>query len=124
MSRTILLVEDDPAILKALTIRLTANRYRVVTATDADSAISVATKVKPDLIILDISLPGGNGFTIVEQLRTDTKIVNTPVVFITASKRSELWAKAMEIGAHGYLEKPFDSRELIDIVDNLISFRK
>jgi len=115
--RTVLVVEDDSRIAKALDIRLKAHGYRVVSAPDAVRAMTVATGEVPDVIVLDINLPGGNGLMIAERLLNNALTTDVPVIFITASKQPRLRERAAELSAVAFLEKPFSSADLLDAID-------
>jgi DNA-binding response OmpR family regulator len=115
--KKILIVEDDQKIAMALAIRLKANGYSASIAPDALAGASEARAIKPDLILLDISLPGGNGFQLAETFLRMPETSGTPVIFITASKNPELLKKVMELGAVGLFEKPFDAEELHSAID-------
>ena len=115
--KTVLLVEDDKKVALALGIRLKAMGYAVVTASDAVSAVSQARKSEPDVVLLDINLPGGDGFLVAQRLQQLVQTAASPIIFITASKRSELKRKAKELGAVRFLEKPFDATLLADAIE-------
>lgn len=115
--KRILIVEDDQKTALALTIRLKANGYNVSVASDALAGASQARDIKPDLILLDISMPGGNGFQLAETFHHMPETNQTPIIFITASKSSELLGKVMELGAIGLFEKPFDTEKLLESID-------
>jgi two-component system KDP operon response regulator KdpE len=83
----ILIIDDDQPLLLGLTARLKANGYSVVCATDAVSAVAVARKEVPDLVILDLGLPAGDGFLVLERLRGLTDLVATPVIVLSARIR-------------------------------------
>ncbi len=114
--KKILIVEDDKKIAKAMTIRLKANGYDVAVVHDAVVAATTARNYSPDLILLDIMLPGGNGFILSERFQEIDHTASVPIIFITASKRSGLKQKAMELGAAAFIEKPFDSNHLLSSV--------
>jgi DNA-binding response OmpR family regulator len=111
--KTILIIEDDQKIALALQVRLRANRYAVSVASDAIVGASLGRTVKPDLILLDISLPGGNGFELAETFHHMPETKGTPIIIITASKSPELLQKVMDMGAIGLFEKPFDTEKLL-----------
>jgi len=111
--KRILIVEDDPKIALALQVRLKANRYAVSVASDAIVGASLGRTVKPDLILLDVSLPGGDGFQLAETFHNMLETSGTPIIFITASKNPELLEKVMSLGAIGLFEKPFDTEKLL-----------
>ncbi len=117
----ILIVEDDKNILKALCIRLHARGYEVVTAQDAVSATVTAVREEPDLVLLDISLPAGNGFEVARKLREEPRFLELPLVFLTASRRPGLRDKAEELDAAGFFEKPYDAAELVARIDELLA---
>jgi DNA-binding response OmpR family regulator len=115
--KKILIVEDDQKIAMALMIRLKANGYNASVAPDAIAGASQARAIKPDLILLDISIPGGNGFQLAETFLQMPETNGTPIIFITASKNPELLQKVMELGAIGLFEKPFDTEKLLSAID-------
>jgi DNA-binding response OmpR family regulator len=112
LSRKILIVEDDPNIAKALAVRLSALGYQAILAYDALSAMNMAVHSGPDLVLLDISLPAGNGFAVAEKIQTVLPR-KTPIIFLTASKQPEYRKWAQELGAVGFFEKPYDSEKLL-----------
>ena len=116
--KKILIVEDDQKIAMALMIRLKASGYNAFVASDAIAGASQARAMKPDLILLDITLPGGNGFQLAETFLRMPETNGTPVIFITASKSPELMQKVEELGAIGLFEKPFDTEKLLGAIDS------
>lgn len=117
----ILLVEDDEKIVKALTVRLKSQGYEVVPAFDAVMATAKAIEHHPDLILLDISMPGGNGFTVAERLHDSSITADIPIIFLTASKEPGLRERAKELGAVAFLEKPFEAQELIAVIQHALT---
>ena len=111
--KKILIVEDDQKIALALQVRLKTNRYAVSIASDAIQGANLGRTVKPDLILLDISMPGGDGFQLAETFHNMLETSGTPIIFITASKNPELLEKVMMLGAVGLFEKPFDTEKLL-----------
>ena len=114
--KTILIIEDDPRTILALTVRLKAHGYSTWTASDCIKGMQLAIRTAPDLIILDIGLPGGNGLELAETLRRKPKTSRIPIIFLTASKEPELRQKVMDLSAAGLLEKPYDPEELLLMV--------
>ena len=112
----ILIVEDDKPIATALETRLVSFGFETVSANDANSAAALTDEIRPDLAILDIFMPGGDGFLIAEELQglfgTDL-----PIIFITASANPILRDKAQWIGAAGFFHKPYDSGELLKAIN-------
>jgi DNA-binding response OmpR family regulator len=113
--KRILVVEDDPKIAAALRIRLEAAGYQVITAGDGFSGLKAAVTHKPQLILLDIMMPVGMGFSVAERLK-DLGGADIPIIFITASKRAGLRKTAQRLGAAGFFEKPYDAEELLAAV--------
>ena len=118
--KKILIVEDDPKISLALSVRLKAQGYEVSTADNAISATSAASKAQPDLLLLDISMPGGNGFMAVELLQRNDITADIPFIFLTASKQPGLREKALELGASAFFEKPYDAEQLLAAVEQAL----
>jgi DNA-binding response OmpR family regulator len=119
--KKILIVEDDTKIALALEVRLKANRYAVSVAYDALSGAALGRTLKPDLILLDISMPGGNGFQLAETFHNMLETKGTPIIFITASKSPQLLQKVMDLGAVGLFEKPFDTEKLLYSIEREFS---
>ncbi len=115
--KKILIVEDDKRIIAALNIRLRAKGYDVCAAYDATLAMTTAIANEPDLALLDISMPGGDGFLVAERLRNNATTANIPLIFITAMKQPELMEKAKAIGAAAFFEKPFESDDLVMAIE-------
>ena len=116
MAKRILVVEDDEHIVKALSIRLKSKGYEVLAAYDAIMAMQKAMANPPDLILLDITMPGGDGLSLAERLKSSTKTESLPIIFLTASKQSDLRQRALSLGAVAFFEKPFDFEELLATV--------
>jgi len=116
--KKVLIVEDDLKIAAALQVRLAAAGYEVVTAADGFSGLRMTMTHHPDLILLDIMMPVGMGFSVAERLK-GLGLGEIPIIFITASKRAGLRKTAHELGAAGFFEKPYVAEELLAAV-NLI----
>ncbi len=118
--KKILIVEDDSKLALALSVRLKACGYATWIAADGIIAVSTAVRVKPDLILLDIMLPAGNGFAVIEQLSQFEGTRGTPVILTTASRDPELRRKSIDMGAAGLLRKPYEPDELMAIVKQVL----
>ena len=114
--KTILLVDDDPEQLKGLSIRLKANGYRVVVASDCMHVINTMRSALPDLVLLDLGLPGGDGFTVLERLKRMTLLATVPVIVVSARDRAGNEQRALDAGAEAFLQKPVDNAELMDAI--------
>lgn len=118
--KKILIVEDDPAIQKALSARLRAEGYQVANVYDATMAMSAARNENPDLVLLDIAIPGGSGLTVAERLR-EGNTSRIPLVFMTGLRKPGLKEKAMELGAVAFVEKPFNPDDLLTIIQRALA---
>ena len=118
---TILVVEDDPRISQALNIRLTAAGYSVVTAADGAGGVAAIDRQAPDLILLDISMPAGGGFFVAEHLMRRPGGYSVPIIFVTATQAPGVRERAEEFFPVAYVEKPFGSDELLDIISRVLS---
>lgn len=114
--KKILIVDDERDIIKAVTIRLQTGGYEVVYAYDGAQGVFMAHKEKPDLIILDIRMPAGDGFSIAERLKETAQTSHVPILFLTGSPERNAEQKAQELGARFYIKKPYDPEELLDAV--------
>jgi two-component system, OmpR family, KDP operon response regulator KdpE len=117
----ILIVEDDKDTLRAMAVRLKAQKYSVVIATDAISAISTARKEKPDLIVLDLGLPGGDGFVVMQRLRTNYDLLLIPIIVVSARDPVANERRALEGGAHAFLQKPVENAVFLAAIENALS---
>jgi DNA-binding response OmpR family regulator len=108
----ILVVEDDKDIRQLLHMQLTAAGYDTAFATDGASALGVARRERPDVIVLDLGLPAGDGFVVMERLRSIADLEMVPVVVITAREQTE-GEKAVQLGARSFLSKPFRGDEVV-----------
>jgi two-component system response regulator VicR len=115
-------VEDDTKIAMALGIRLKAAGYEPLLAHDGLAAVNVAVKNRPDLVLLDVSLPAGNGFTVARRIQTAIP-THTPIIFLTASKQPEFRQQAEELGAAGFFEKPFEADQLLVMINKSFAAR-
>ena len=107
---SVLAVDDDPAILRTLSINLRARSYEVQTAADGRSALQIVAEEEPDVIILDLGLPDMDGVAVLRQLRSAQQ---TPVVVLSARQESDDIVEALDEGADDYVTKPFGMEELL-----------
>ena len=117
----ILIVDDDPDLRQALRLRLRANHYETVSATDGYSAIAQAYKEHPNLIILDLGLPAGDGFVVLRRLQDDDKLSEIPVVVVTARDPQSSEQRALHAGAAAFFQKPVDNSELLEVIRATLS---
>jgi len=114
--KRILIVDDERDIVKVLVIRLQSSGYEVISAFDGAQGVFMAHKEKPDLIILDIRMPAGDGFSVAERLKRSSHTWTIPIIFLTGSPETEAEGRAMELGARFFIKKPYDPEELLDAV--------
>jgi DNA-binding response OmpR family regulator len=110
--KKILIADDDKKIAAALEIRLKAAGYNAVTAPDAFRSFMLAAGQRPDLILMDVFMPYGDGFAVARDLQ-DHAGIGIPIIFMTASTKKDLWVRAQEMGAAGFFKKPFDADRLL-----------
>jgi DNA-binding response OmpR family regulator len=111
--KKILVIEDDPVARAAVHAQLTAQGYAVALAADAASAMTAANRHRPDLVLLDLGLPGGDGFLVMERLAANVQLAATPVVVITGRDDPASRARARALGAREFLPKPVDHPALL-----------
>jgi CheY-like chemotaxis protein len=119
--KTVLLIDDDNVFLLTIGVRLKSMGYTVCTAKDAVNAISAVQKNNPDVIVLDVSLPAGDGFLVADRLRNLISTALPPIIFVTASEKPGLRERAMKLGAVEFLNKPFDATTLVDAIEAALS---
>lgn len=112
--RKILIVDDEQDVAQALKVRLKANGFNVVLAFDSVQAYMMANKEKPDLILLDIMIPGGGGFVVAERLKQSQATHHIPIIFLTGIPGGE--ERAHKLGASGYVMKPYHPDELLETI--------
>jgi len=114
--KKILIVDDERDIVKGLTIRLQSHGYEVVTAFDGAQGVFIAHKESPNLVLLDIRMPAGDGFSVAQQLRKSIDTLHIPIIFLTGSPEKNSEQRAEQLGARFYIKKPYDPEELLDAV--------
>jgi DNA-binding response OmpR family regulator len=115
-NQKILIVDDDPDLRQALRLRLRANRYDTVSAEDGYSVLASAYKEHPDLIILDLGLPAGDGFVVLDRLQRDDKLSAIPVIVLTARDPQSSEQRALAAGAVAFFQKPANNAELLEVI--------
>jgi CheY-like chemotaxis protein len=119
-SPTILICDDEPTLRELMRVSL-GDRYSFAEAADVNEALELAHTVRPDLILLDVMMPGGSGLSVLEQLRAEPALEQTPVVVISAFTADRDHLAAYDAGANGFLKKPFDPEELESLVEQLLA---
>ncbi len=116
----VVVAEDDEDILRLVTTRLGRDGYDVVTARDGAQALAAVHAHRPDLALLDVSMPGLDGLEVLTRIRGDERLAETPVVLLTAMAQEQDVRRAFEAGADGYVRKPFSLAELSAKVAELV----
>jgi len=114
--RLVLVVDDDPVVIKLLAKFLSSGGFDVRAAHSGPEAVSLVQELTPDLIVMDVTMPGMDGYQATEQIRRRPGLENTPVVFISGQKPSEDGGRSFTAGGTAYLTKPFAPQQLVDIV--------
>lgn len=117
----ILLIEDNQTITKGLTYTFSTTNYNLVSASNIEEAKQILTTKIPKLILLDVTLPDGNGFDLYEE---KIKILNIPTIFLTAKDTEDDIVKGLELGAADYITKPFSTRELLARINRILSSKQ
>jgi len=118
--KKILIVEDDLEILKALNELLKKEGFEVVSATDGLFAIKLAQDNRPDLVILDLMLPVGDGLTVLQRLKLSTHTNKTPILILTSMENERYKKLIYDEGVDGYFQKPYAPEKLVEEVKKLI----
>lgn len=116
MAKKILIVDDEPDLVELLTNRLKDNGYLTCSATNGEEAIKKAREEKPHLIVLDILMPGMDGYTCLKFLRSDVLTKDIPVVILTVKKENKVGDIFKIEGIEAFLEKPFEPDKLMSII--------
>jgi two-component system, sensor histidine kinase and response regulator len=109
----ILLVDDNPQNLQVLGKLLHEEKYKIEFAVNGESTLEWLKNKQFDLILLDLNMPGMNGFEVCKRIRSDKEMCEVPIIFLSAESERESILKGFEVGAQDYVTKPFDSRELL-----------
>lgn len=119
MTRHVLLVEDEANIIEAIRFLLTRDGWRVEAHGDGRTAVNRIRERAPDLVILDLMLPGKSGLDILRELRSDASLVDLPVLMLTARGQAQDRDLAAQAGANRFMTKPFSNSDVLDAVREL-----
>ncbi|OAB56694.1 two-component system response regulator [Phormidium willei BDU 130791] len=120
MTKTVLIAEDEPFIVESLTFLLTKAGYRVASYGEGQAALSAIVEQRPDLVLLDVMLPGINGFDLLRQLRATPGVSDMPVLALTAKGQDADRLRMLELGANDFVTKPFSNKDLMTRIGQLI----
>jgi DNA-binding response OmpR family regulator len=120
MSRHVLIADDEPNIVISLEFLMKREGWRVSIARDGDAALEFIRRERPDLVLLDVMMPGRSGFEVCQAVRGDEALAAVKIVMLSAKGRETDLAKGSALGADAYMTKPFSTRELADKVRELL----
>jgi len=120
MKKKILIVDDEPKIIVPLELLIQQNNYDVMTAETGEKALDLISTWKPDLILLDIMLPGMDGYEVCQKIRHEKEFNQTRIVFLSAMARSIDVAKGMGLAADDYITKPFATDFVVSKIKELL----
>lgn len=120
MTKEILIVDDEPNVVVPIQFLMEQQGYRVMIAERGEDALDLIYQYKPDLVLLDIILPGIDGFEVCEIIRLNPEYRNIKIIFLTALGREEQIARGLTLGADAYITKPYSSDELIAKVKEIL----
>jgi DNA-binding response OmpR family regulator len=119
-SKKVLIIDDDRVSLLSISARLRASGFRTVAAADAIMATTIAKQENPDLIVLDINLPGGDGITVMQHMSSINTLSLTPIIIITGTESESLKKRALDSGAIAFFQKPFSLDELVGTIQKIL----
>ena len=120
MAHSVLIVEDEPNIVLSLEFLMKKAGYDVAVERDGDAALAAIARSVPDLILLDVMLPKRNGYQVCESIRNDPDLAGIKVIMLTAKGRDVERDKGIALGADAYITKPFSTREVVELVRQLL----
>lgn len=124
IAKRILIIEDDPSVLRAISYMLEKEGYQVLTATNGLEGLSKAKGENPDLLILDVMLPGIDGFEICHRLRAESQIAHLPILMLSAKGQATDRSTGLQVGADEYLTKPVERSVLLSKIEALLAAKK
>jgi len=119
----ILFIDDDLLLLGLFTHTLEGYDFQVITAIDGPSGLEKAKKERPDLVVLDVMMPGMDGFKVCRRMRADPDLKGTPIIIVTAMEDPKLNVKGFQVGATLATKKPFDPKKLVDTIKTALALK-
>lgn len=120
MGKQVLVIEDEPNIIEAISFLLMRDGWTVATHSNGRDAVEVVRARRPDLLILDVMLPGKSGYEILSELRAESTFAELPVLMLTARGQAKDREMAERIGASRFMTKPFSNAEMLDALRQLV----
>ena len=119
MPKKVLIIDDDQAIAAAMSVRLRAAGLEVVLAPSGEAGLTEAANHPPDVIILDIRMPGIDGYEVCRRLKTTPELADIPVIFVSANATETTRQKAFEVGGSGFISKPYEPKDVLDTIQSV-----
>lgn len=120
MRKKVLVVDDQPHIVRLIQVNLEKEGFEVATAGDGVEGLQRAQETQPDLVILDVIMPRKDGFTLLRELKADEQFADTPVIMLTVKTHNADIVEGLKEGAELYLPKPFHPKELVSLVKRVL----
>jgi two-component system, OmpR family, alkaline phosphatase synthesis response regulator PhoP len=120
VSASILVVDDEPNIVLALEFLLKQTGFRVRTVSNGEAALAAIAQELPDLVLLDVMIPGRDGYAVCQEIRSNPARRDIRIIILTAKGRDIQWEKGLSLGADEYVTKPFSTRELVERVRRML----
>jgi DNA-binding response OmpR family regulator len=120
VSASILVVDDEPNIVLALEFLLKQTGFRVRTVSNGEAALAAIAQELPDLVLLDVMIPGRDGYAVCQEIRSNPAWRDIRIIILTAKGRDIQWEKGLSLGADEYVTKPFSTRELVERVRRML----
>lgn len=118
--KKILIADDEPDVVQLVAMLLKPEGYELVTAETGEDAIEQVQEQRPDLVLLDILMPGGHGFSVLKSIRENPELRATKVMILSSKSYAEDRRRALDAGADAYMTKPFDADALLNTVKGLL----
>ncbi len=118
--RTVLIVDDDESIVRLLSTDLRFRGYKAIAALDGEQALMITHRMKPDVILMDIAMPGLNGIAVIEKIRQSKLVSHIPIIIVTAFDRAEFRQQAREAGITEFILKPFSPEQIAAAIEGAL----
>jgi two-component system alkaline phosphatase synthesis response regulator PhoP len=124
MAKKIMVVDDEPYIARVIKFKLEQEGYSVISANDGQSGLQKIKEEKPDMVLLDVMMPGLSGYEVCQKIKQDAELAGIPVVILTAKGQERDREQGLTMGASDYITKPFSPNRLLELVKNMIGDAK
>ena len=118
MPKQVLIIDDDQGISTAMSVRLRAAGYELIQASTGEAGLVEAAIHRPDAILLDIRMPGIDGYEVCHRLKATPELAEIPVIFVSANATETTRQKAFEVGGFGFIAKPYEPKDVLDAIQS------